>query len=179
MRQKGTEPFELFDISLPLYDINTDELPFQEGRPLNPSNGEEEQPTKHSTLDREVFMAFIKEIQDAGEEGSQYVQLDDYYIDNDDYISDTAASDPDAPGAFAHHELLAHALDIVGTVKIEDEDDVQKERHKLRNAKRAMRRQRVPEQHQHQPGNLYNCSMSALRTIINDGQDACNIIIAR
>jgi hypothetical protein len=69
-------------------------------------------------------MEFIEEIQDAGEEGSEYVQLDDYYIDDDDYISDTPGLDPDAAGAFAHHELPVHALNTVGTVKIEDEDDV-------------------------------------------------------
>jgi hypothetical protein len=69
-------------------------------------------------LDRDVFMAFIEEIQDAGEEGSEYVQLDDYYIDDDDYIFDTLGSDPDAAGAFAHHKLHVHALDTMGTMKI-------------------------------------------------------------
>jgi hypothetical protein len=94
-------------------------------------------------------MAFIEEIQDAGEEGSEYVQLDDYYIDDDDYISDTPGSDTDIAGAFADHELPVHAFDTVGTVKIEDEDGIQKGGHKLRNAKCATRRQRIPEQHQH------------------------------
>jgi hypothetical protein len=37
----------------------------------------------------------------------------------------------------------------VGTTKFEGEDDVQKEQHKLRNAKHAGRKQRIPEQHQH------------------------------
>jgi hypothetical protein len=50
-------------------------------------------------------MAFIKEIQDAREEGSEHVQLDDYYIDDDDYISGTPGSNPDVAGAFADHEL--------------------------------------------------------------------------
>jgi hypothetical protein len=50
------------DISLPLYDIDSDELLFQEGRPLNTSDWEEEKPTKNSALDHEVFMAFIEEI---------------------------------------------------------------------------------------------------------------------
>jgi hypothetical protein len=35
----------------------------------------------------------------------------------------------------------------MGTMKIEDEDDIQKEWHKLRDAKRATHRQHVPEQH--------------------------------
>jgi hypothetical protein len=34
-------------------------------------------------------MVFIEEIQYAWEEGSEYIQLEDYYIDDDDYISDT------------------------------------------------------------------------------------------
>jgi hypothetical protein len=75
--------------------------------------------------------------------------LDDYYIDNDDYISDAPGSDPDAVGAFAHHTLPVHALDTVGTVKIEDEDDIQKVLHKLRNAKHAAHMQHIPEQHQY------------------------------
>jgi hypothetical protein len=178
-RQKGMKPLELFDISLPLYDTDSDKLPVQEGRPLHPSNGEEEQPAKNSALDREVFMALIEEIQDVGEEVMEHVQLDDYYIDNDDYISDTPGSNPDAAGAFAHHELPVHSLDTVGTMKIGDEDDVQKERRKLRNAKRAARRLRIPEQPEHQLGNLYDFSIMDLRNVINVDRDARNIIIAR
>jgi hypothetical protein len=115
---------------------------------------------------------------DKDSEGSKYIQLDDYYINDDDYISNTPDPDPNAVGAFAHHDLTVHALDTVGTVKIEDEDNVQKEWHKLKNVKRAARRQRVPEQHQHQPSNLYDCSTSDLRTIINVGWHARNVIIA-
>jgi hypothetical protein len=66
----------------------------------------------------------------------------------------------------------------MGTVKIEDEDDIQKEWHKLRNAKCAARRKRVLEPYQHQPSNLYDCSTSDLRTIINVGWHARNVIIA-
>jgi hypothetical protein len=116
---------------------------------------------------------------DKGNEGSEYVQFDDYYINNDDYISDTPGQDSDAVGAFAHHDLPIHALNILGTTKIEDEDNIQKERHNIRNAKRAACRRRVSEQHQHQPANLYDCPTSDLRTIINAGQDARNVIIAR
>jgi hypothetical protein len=72
-------------------------------------------------------MAFIEEIQDAGEEGLEQVQLDDYYINDDNYISNTPSSNLDTAGAFADHELSVCALDTVGTVQIEDEDDIQKE----------------------------------------------------
>jgi hypothetical protein len=67
----------------------------------------------------------------------------------------------------------------VGTVKIEDEDDVQKEQCKLKNAEHAMRRQRIPEQHQHHPGNLYDFSTTDLSDVTNIGRDAPNITIAR
>jgi hypothetical protein len=179
VRQKSTEPLELFDISLPLYDTDSDELLFQEGRTLNTSDGEKEQPAKNSALDREVFMAFIEEIQDAGEEVLEHVQLDDYNINDDDNISDTADSNPDAEGAFAHHELPVHALHTMCTVKIKDEDDVQKERRKYRNAKRAARTQRIPEQHQHQPGNFYDFSTMDPRNFINVDRDAHNVVITR
>jgi hypothetical protein len=112
-------------------------------------------------------------------EGSEYIQLDDYYINDDYFISNTPGPDLDAAVAFAHHDLPVHALDTVGTTKIKDEDDIQKEWHKLRNAKHAACRRHVPIQHQHQPGNLYNCSTSNLRIIINVGWDAHNVIIAR
>jgi hypothetical protein len=99
--------------------------------------------------------------------------LDDYYIDDDDYISNTPDSDPDAAGAFAHHELPVHALHTMGgTVKIEDEDDNLKERRKFKNAKRAAHRQHIPEQHHHQPGNFYNFSTTDPRNFINVDRDA-------
>jgi hypothetical protein len=72
-----------------------------------------------------------------------------------------------------------HALDTVGTMKVEDEDGVQKEQRKLRNAKRAACRQRISEQHQHQRGNLYDFSTIDLRNVINVNRDARNIINAR
>jgi hypothetical protein len=48
--------------------------------------------------DRDVFMIHV----DKDSEGLEYVQLDGYYINDDDYISDTPGPDPDAAGAFAH-----------------------------------------------------------------------------
>jgi hypothetical protein len=173
----GRKASKFLESSPPQSIINSDELPFQEGRPLASLNDEEgwATSTKRFTPDREVFMIHV----DKDNEGSEYVQLVDYYINDDDYISDTPGPNLDTARAFAHHDLPVHALNTVGTTKIEDEVDIQKERHKLRNAKRAAHRQRVLGQHQHQPGNLYDCSTSDLRTIINAGQDAHNIIIAR
>jgi hypothetical protein len=71
------------------------------------------------------------------------------------------------------------SFDVTNTIKIEDGDGAQKERHKLRNTKRAERRHRIVEQHQQGQGNLYDSSTSDIRTIINVGREARNTIIAR
>jgi hypothetical protein len=60
--RKGTKPSKLLDSSPPFFAIDPDELPFQEGRPLDSSNEEEEWITKCSSPDHEVFMAFMEEI---------------------------------------------------------------------------------------------------------------------
>jgi hypothetical protein len=174
---KGRKPSKFLESSPPRSIIDSGELPFQEGRPLASSNDDEGWvvSTKCFAPDHEVFMIHI----DKDSEGLEYIQLDDYYINDDDYISDTPSPDLDAAEAFAHHDLHIHALDTMGTTKIEDKDNVQKERHKLRSAKRAACRQRILGQQQHQPSNLYDCSTSDLCTIINAGWDARNAIIAR
>jgi hypothetical protein len=161
---KGKKPSKFLESSRPRSIIDSGELPFQDGRPLASSNDEEgwAASTKRFVPDREVFMIHV----DKDSEGSKYVQLDDYYINDDDYIFDAPGPDPDAAGAFAHHDLPVHALDT----EIEDEDDIQKERYKTGC---------VPEQRQHQPGNLYDCSTSDLRTIISAGWDARKVIITR
>jgi hypothetical protein len=139
-----------------------DELPFQKGIPLASSDDEEGRAasTKHFALDREVFMMHG----DKDNEGLEYVRLDDY---DDDYDS------------LNHSADVTISLDVTNTIKIEDEEDIQKERRKLRNTKRANRRHRVVEQHQRGQGNLYDCSTSDLHTIINVGRDTRNVIIAR
>jgi hypothetical protein len=106
---------------------------------------------------------------DKESEGLEHVQLDDYCTTDGDYISDTLEQSMDVMMSF----------DITNTIKIEDGDDTQKERHRLRNTKRAKRRHRIVEQHQRGQGNLCNSSTSDLRTIINVGGDARNIIITR
>jgi hypothetical protein len=139
-----------------------DELPFQKGIPLASSDDEEGRAasTKHFALDREVFMMHG----DKDNEGLEYVRLDDY---DDDYDSLNQSAD------------VTISLDVTNTIKIEDEEDIQKERRKLRNTKRANRRHRVVEQHQRGQGNHYDCSTSNLHTVINVGRDARNVIIVR
>jgi hypothetical protein len=74
------------------------------------------------------------------EEALEHIQLDDYYIDDDDddyYFSDTPGPSTTTTGGFNSGELPECAFDTMDVVKIEDEDDVRKECHRLRNTKRA------------------------------------------
>jgi hypothetical protein len=49
-------------------------------------------------------MVRIAEIQHMDEEGLEHVQLDDYYIDNDDnYISDTPGQNTNTAMSFNNH----------------------------------------------------------------------------
>jgi hypothetical protein len=84
---KGRKLSEFLESSPPRSIIDSGELPFQEGRPLASSDDEEgwDVSTKRFAPDHEVFMIHINK----DNEGSKYVQLDDYYINDDDYISDT------------------------------------------------------------------------------------------
>jgi hypothetical protein len=106
---------------------------------------------------------------DEGSGGLEHIPLDDYRTDDDDYISDTLDQSMD----------MTMSFDVTNTIKIEDEDDIQKECRQLRNAKRTERRHHVVEQHQRGQSNLYDCSTSDLRTIINVGRGTCNVIIAK
>jgi hypothetical protein len=135
------KPSKVLKSSPPQSITTPGELPFQEGRPLPPSDDKDEdqvvRSAKRFAPNREVFMIH------AGEncEGLELVQLGDY----DDYLL----------------------------------DDIQKERHRLINAKRAKRRHRTIETNQQGSGNLYDSSIGDLCTIINASPDTRNVIIAR
>jgi hypothetical protein len=96
-RWKGTKPSKTLNINPPRYATDPDELPFQEGRPLDSSNEEGglvKPKARNFPPEQEIFMVRIVEIQLADKEDSGHLQLDDYYIDND-YISDTPGQDTD------------------------------------------------------------------------------------
>jgi hypothetical protein len=181
VHQKGMKPSKLLDLSLPRSATDLGELPFQKGRPLDSSDKEEGQTTRRTkdfALERGVFMVRIVEIQHSDDECLEHVQFDDYRIDDDNnYISDMPVQNTDTMMSFDSRELPEHALDATYTMKIEDEDDVQKEHCRLRNAKRAKRRQCMLEQHQ--PDNLYDFFTTNLRNIINVGRDSRNVIITK
>jgi uncharacterized protein YcbK (DUF882 family) len=118
-------------------------------------------------------MVCITEIQHTDEEDSEHLQLDDYNIDN------LLGQYTDTMMKYDDPELPDHVHNIEDVVKIEDEDDVQSERRRFRNAKHTKHRKHTMERQQHQPGDLYDFSMTNLHNIINISRDACNIIIAR
>jgi hypothetical protein len=113
------------------------------------------------TLNREVLMIHA----DKYYEGLERVQLDDY----NDYLLDPLDEDEDA------------TMDSVSpaNIKAEDVDDIQKECHRIINAKRAQRRHHALEKNQQGSNNLHDSSTGDLRAIINTGRDAPNVIIAR
>jgi hypothetical protein len=98
-------------------------------------------------------------------EGLEWFQLDDY----DDYLLDPL------------DEVVDITMDRESSsnIKVDDVDDIQKDRRRLMNAKRAQRRHRTIKTNQQGSRNLQDFSMGDLRAIINTGQDARNIIIAR
>ena len=138
--------------------------------------------SREQKTSRQVFMVHIAEIQLSDDEGLEHVQLDDYYIDDDnDFISDMPNQNTNSTMSLDSHALPEHTPDATDTVKKEDEDDIQRERRRLRNAKCAKRRQR-PSQQQHHPGNLYDLSTTDLRNIIMypkilTAVDYCNALV--
>jgi hypothetical protein len=120
--QKGMKPSKFLKSSPPRSITTPGELRFQEGRPLPPSDDEDEglvvQSAKHFTPNQEAFMIH------AGEdcEGLERVQLDDY-----DYLLDPLDEGVD----------VTMDIDFPDNIKIEDADDIQKEHRKLINEKRA------------------------------------------
>jgi hypothetical protein len=98
--------------------------------------------------------------------GLERVQLDDY---GDDYISNLLDQGMNVTMSF----------DCPNTIKIQDANDVQKERSKIINAKHAKCRHCMVKIHQPGQSNLFDCSTSDLRTVINAGRDARNVIIAK
>jgi hypothetical protein len=98
-------------------------------------------------------------------EGLEWVHLYDY----NDYLLDPLDEDIDA---------TMHSVSLA-SIMAEDTDDIQKQHHRLINAKRAQHRHRVVETNQQGSGNLHDSSTGDLRAIINAGRDARNVIIAK
>jgi hypothetical protein len=109
--------------SPPRFITTPGELPFQEGRPLPPSDDEDDGQTvrssKHLAPNREVLMIHA----DEDCEGLERVQLDDY----NDYLLDPLDEDMD----------VTMDRKSSSNIKVDDADDIQKECRRLINVKRA------------------------------------------
>jgi hypothetical protein len=129
--RKGTKPSRFLKSNPPSSITTPGELPFQGGRSLPPSDDEDEdlvaQSAKRFAPNREVFMIH------AGEDcaGVESVQLDDC----DDYLLDPLDEDVD----------VTIDSEFLDNIKVEDADNIQKERRKLINAKRAEHRHHTVE----------------------------------
>jgi hypothetical protein len=144
------------------------ELTFQKGKPLPPSDNEDDGQVVRSAKcfapNREVFMIHAGEdCEDC--EGLERVQLDDY----DDYLLDPLDEDVDA----------TMDRESSSNIKVGDADDIQKEHRRVINAKRTQRRHCAIRTNQQGSCNLHDFSTGDLRAIINVGQDAHNVITAR
>jgi hypothetical protein len=102
------------------------------------------QSAKRFAPNREVFMIHANE--DC--EGLERVQLDDY----DDYLLDPLDEDVDA----------TRFIEFPDNIKVEDVDDIQKERCKLINAKHTKCRHHMVETNQQGSSNLYDSSTGDL-----------------
>jgi hypothetical protein len=159
------KPSRFLKSSTPRSITTPAKLSFQEGRPLSPSDDEDEGQVARSIKcfapNQEVFMIHASE--DC--EGLERVQLDDY----DDYLIDPLDEDVD----------VIMDSESPANIKEEDADDIQNERRRLINARRTQRRHRTVETNQQGSGNLHDSSTGDLCAIINVGRDARNVIIAR
>jgi hypothetical protein len=121
--RNGMTPSRSLKSSPPRFIATPRELTFQEGRPLLPSNDEDEgqvvQSAKGFAPNREVLMIHADEDCDSLER----VQLDDY----DDYLLDPLDEDV---GVTMDRESSS-------SIKVDDADDIHKECRRLINAKRA------------------------------------------
>jgi hypothetical protein len=115
----------------------------------------------------------------------EHLNLDDYNSDDfDEYLSDnmetTLPTITEAQAA-TKEELPAPPPAVTVTVQLEEQHPAEDlyERRRLLNQKRAFRRQRLANNLQEQQGDNYDYSNCDLRSVINVGRDARNVIISR
>jgi len=160
-----------------------DELPFQEGAPLDPPESIEDQDIKN--LCHEILMVRISELHKSDDDSMERLNLDDYNSnDYDEYLSDNMETTPttitEVKTTIKQDPPLAPPAVMV-TVQLEDElvaEDLY-ERCRVRNQKRVFRCQRVANRRQEQQGDNYDYSNGGLRNVVNIGRDARNVIISR
>jgi hypothetical protein len=142
------KPSRSLKSSPPRFIATPGELPFQEGRPLSPSDDEDEgqamRSAKRFAPNREVLIIHA----DEDCEGLEWVQPDDY----DDYLLDPLDEDVD----------VTMDRESSSNIKVDDADDTQKEHRRLINAKRAQRTHRAIKMNQQGSCNLHDFSTGDL-----------------
>ena len=130
-------------------------------------------------------MMRILELSDSEDDLLERVNLGDYNSDEfDEYLTDDMDTSPivmtDIKTTISYDPPPAPP-NVTVTVKLEDkekETDLY-ERRRIRNQKRAFRRQRTADYGHKHHGDSFDYSNSDLHNIINTGRDARNIIISK
>ena len=113
------------------------------------------------------------------------LNLDDYNSEDfGEYLSDNMETTPPTitePQAATKQDSPAPPPAVTVTVQLEEQHPPEDlyDHHRLHNQKRAFRHQRLTNNLQEQQGNNYDYSNCDLRSVINIGRDARNIIISR
>ena len=116
---------------------------------------------------------------------TECLNLDDYnYDDFDEYLSDNMETTPPTITelqAITKEDLPTPPPAVTVTVQLEEQHPPEDlyERRRLLNQKRAFRRQCLTNNLQEQQGDNYDYSNCDLRSVINVGRDARNVIISR
>jgi hypothetical protein len=159
------------------------DLPYQQSTLLDPSSGKQDQEVQD--LYREILMVRIAEEPEG--DPTERLNLDDYNSDDfDEYLSDNIETTPPTiteAQATTNEDLPAPPPPpaVTITVQLDEQnptEDLYEHRRQL-NQKRAFRRQRLGNTLQEQQDNNYDYSNCDLRSVINVGHDARNIIISR
>ena len=151
--------------------------------PLDPSSGKQDQEIQDPC--REILMVRIAE--EPKGDPTEHLNLDDYNSDDfDEYLSDNMETTPPTitEAQVTNKEDLPAPPSppaVTVTVQLDKQhpaEDLYERRRQL-NQKRAFRRQRLANSLQEQQGDNYDYSNCDLRSVINVGRDARNIIISR
>ena len=157
------------------------DLPYQQSTPLDPSSSKQDQEVQD--LCHEILMVRIAKEPEG--DPTERLNLDDYNSDDfNKYLSDNMETTPPTiteAQATTNEDLPAPPPPAVTiTVQLDEQNPAEDlyERRRQLNQKRAFRRQRLANTLQEQQGDNYDYSNCDLRSVINIGRDARNVIIS-
>ena len=158
-----------------------EDLPYQHSTHLDPSSSIQDQEVQD--LCREILMVRIAEEPEG--DPTERLNLNDYNSDDfNEYLSDNMETTPPTiteAQVTTKEDSPAPPPEVTVTVQLDEQyptEDLYERRRQL-NQKRAFRRQRLANSLQEQQGDNYDYTNCDLRSVINVGRDARNIIISR